>query len=65
MSRLGDSCNCDDCGLGWCAENGVWKGFAPPTLEGWEEEWRKWEEQWKEEERAQTLVLLACLCVES
>jgi hypothetical protein len=65
MSRLGDSCNCDDCGLGWWAENGVWKGFAPPTLEGWEEEWRKWEEQWKEEERAQTLVLLACLCVES
>ena len=31
----------------------------PPTLEEWEEEWRKWEEEWKEEERAQALVLLA------
>ena len=60
MSRLGDSCNCDDCGLGWWAENGVvWKGVVPPTLEEWEEEWRKWEEEWKEEERAQALVLLA------
>ena len=60
MSRLGDSCNCDSCGLGWWTETGlVWKGVVPPTFEEWEEEWRKWEEEWKEEERAQALVLLA------
>ena len=33
ISRLGDSCNCDDCGFGWWAENGaVWKGVVPPTV---------------------------------
>ena len=50
----------DDCGLGWWPENLiVWEGVVPPTLEEWEGEWRKWEEEWKEEERAQTLVLIA------
>ena len=37
--HLGNSCNCDDRGLGWWPENGiVWKGVVPPTLEEWKEE---------------------------
>ena len=60
MSRLGDSCNCDDCGTGWWAENGVvWKGVL--CHQPWKSGRRTGgsEEEWKEEERAQTLVLIA------